>query len=324
MQNQNYDRLIKFGEADIINSDLEKIYGVLEKQLKQEKKPNSLVGRVFTDGFGIVILYLLLFFLCDLTRAGLTGGGYFGFKWLFFGPYYFFTKAPLMTRIWKSKKFLEDLADTKRDGGIDYDPSRTCTQEGDIYRVACERDESHPHNHPVREKLGGGLDWVLRHTIGKHFGGLLGNATCEDQGTTIGQDCADNRLNRAWDCYLFICQQYQVGGQATDIDMPNLEESGQNSIMRDWDDKSKYAYLAYKDVYVALYDVGSTHVGAYGRPTNLNPTFDTSNNYCINASFLFGTGLFARPNWWIQGGGTTQPVCYFQNNYMDHYLDYWD
>lgn len=325
MNMDKLDRLATYEELNAVNKDLTNIYKELSKQTDILEKPSGIADRLFVDLFGMIAIYLLMFFTCDITRSILTDEEFFGIKWLVFGPYYFFTNAPLMTRLWKSKKFLEDLADAKKDGGIEYDPSKTCTREGQIYRMACERDETHPHSHPLREKMGSGLDWLLRHTVGKHFGGLLGNATCEDQSTTIAQDCADNRLTRAWNCYLFICEQYRVGGQATDIDMPNLENSVQNQLMSGWDDKSKYAYQVYKDVYEALYDIGSTHSGSYQRPTNLNPTFDATNNYCINASFLFTTGLFARPNWWINGGGMTgQPPCYFQDNYTEHLLDYWD
>lgn len=327
--NPNLGELYKYGAPLLINKDLNDMYKLMEKEFKYEKKPDSIVQRLFIDAFGVIVLYVFFFFLCDFTRSGIKHSSFYGIKWLFFGPYYYITKAPIMTRIWKSKKFLEDLAEAKS-GDLEYDPQKTCTQEGAYYRLGCEKEENHPHRHPVRDNLGKGLDWVIRHTIGQHFGGVLGNATCQDQATTIARDCADQRLMKAWNCYLFVCAQHGVEYVAPSIDYPNtpsilsIQTSG-------WDDRSKQIYGLYYGVYTALYDVGSAGAGSNSRPTNLNPVFDVANNYCINGNTLFSYPVhetpspsgFGTPPWYDRNQGVLD-VCYFQNNYTNHLLDYWD
>ena len=309
-----------FEEIAQTNRELEKIYAELTKQTKIEEKPSGIADRVFIDLFGFVAIYLLLFFTCDITRSIVLGQDLFGLKWLFFGPYYFFTCAPLMTRIWKSKKFLEDLSEAK--DGIEYDPSKTCTHEGHVYELACKADEDHPHQHPLRDHLGSGLDWVIRHTLGKAFGGVLGNATCQDQADTIARDCADSRVTRAYNAYTFLCSQYGVSHIAS-INLPNTSGSA-NDQTRNWDDGSKVAYQAYYDVYVALYDIGLESLGNDDRPKNLNPRYDSTNNYCYNAATVFRSNLFYAPPWFVAEGGFDKGPCYFQDNYERHLLDYWD
>lgn len=329
-EEQRLDKLYKYGEPLVIDSDLNKMYKLMEKEFKQSKRPDSIIQRVFTDAFGIIILYILFFFLCDFTRSALTNSAFFGIKWLFFGPYYYFTGAPIMTRIWKSKKFLEDLAQAKS-GDLEYDPRKTCTQEGQYYMIGCEKEENHPNRHPVKDNLGKGMDWILRHTVGQHLGGVLGNATCQDQSNTISRDCANQRLTKAWNCYLFICTQHGVANVASTIDWPN-GANGTGQQTRGWDDRSKQAYGLYYDVYVALYDIGSVGSGSTtSRPTNLNPDFDSTNNYCINGLTLFSYPVredppsgFGQPTWWQTEHGWQQDVCYYQNNYTNHLLDYWD
>lgn len=321
MQAEELERLGKFYEAEIINSDLNKIYKELVDQTKQEKKPDSIIGRVVVDTFGLIVLYFLLFTLCDFTRAVITDSTFFGFKWLFFGPYYFFTKAPLMTRIWKSKKFLEDLSEAKS-GGLVYDPQKTCTQEGEIYKAACNLNQANPHKHPVRDHMGDGMDWIIRHTIGKSFGGILGNSNCEDQSTTVAYDCANERLMKAWDCYQFVCDQYDLPDRAPTIDYPNVAASYHHQI-QGWSSQSANAYLMYYEIYIALYDIGSDVIGDSSRPRNLNTSFDSNYNYCYSGATLFITG-FVPPPWWIAEGGFQKEPCYFQDNYTNHLLDYWD
>ena len=326
---QDLAKLYNYEESQVINKDLENIYKLMEKEFKRSKHPDSIVQRIFVDTFGVIVLYLVFFFLCDFTRSAILRTPYFGLTWLIFGPYYFFTGAPFMTRIWKSKKFLEDLAEASSDG-LTYDPSKTCTQEGTYYKIGCEKEENHPHNHPVRDHLGKGLDWILRHSIGQHLGGVLGNSTCQDQSTTIAKDCANQRLQRAWNCYLFICNQHGVVNVAPNIDWPNTINSG-NQQTRGWDTRSIQAYTLYSEVYNALYSVGSSVTGSASRPENLNPNFDVTNNYCINGATLFSYPVrndppsgFGQPPWWIAEEGSYQGPCYYQNNYSNHLLDYWD
>lgn len=326
MEASTIGKLATYDELKEVNRSLEQIYAELSKQTKDLEKPSGIADRVFVDIFGVIAMYLLLFFTCDITRSIVTNEELFGFKWLFFGPYYFFTKAPLLTRVWKSKKFLEDLAEVKSDG-LEYDPQKTCTVEGATYTAACNIDEQHPNRHPVRDNLGSGLDWVLRHTIGKHFGGILGNATCGDQGSTIAADCADRRTTRAYDAYTFFCEQHGVANVAQP-DQPNWAR-GAPSDFHQWDTRSQQAYQAYYDVYVAIYDVGSSLYGSNSRPTNLNPLYDRTNNYCFNAKTLFSliinkTSGFGQPPWWVANQGQEQGPCYFQDNYKYHLLDYWD
>jgi hypothetical protein len=326
MEREDIGKLVSYEEIKQVNNSLEKIYKELSKQTEDLEKPSGLADRVFVDLFGFAAMYLLLFFTCDITRSIITNDEMFGVKWLFWGPYYFFTSAPILTRVWKSKKFLEDLAEVKSQG-LEYDPQKTCSLEGGIYQEACEREEDHPHNHPVRDHLGRGLDWMLRHTIGKHLGGVLGNATCQDQGITIAMDCADQRLTRAYNCYAFFCEQHGCSHIA-DINWPNTEGSF-GAQTNHWDARSVSAYQLYYDIFHALYLTGSTAMGSDTRPTNLNPQFDYTNNYCFNANILFQIPItndtgFGQPNWWRTDRGWEQDVCYYQNNYTSHLLDYWD
>lgn len=326
MENRNIEKLATYDELKQVNESLEQIYKQLAKQTEDLEKPSGIADRVFVDLFGFAAMYLLLFFTCDITRSVITDEEMFGIKWLFWGPYYFFTGAPLLTRVWKSKKFLEDLAEVKSQG-LEYDPQKTCSLEGGIYQEACEREENHPHQHPVRDNLGKGLDWILRHTVGKHLGGVLGNATCQDQGITIAMDCADQRLTRAYNCYTFFCEQHQLTHVA-DINLPNTSGSF-GAQTAHWDTRSVEAYQIYYDIYHALYLTGSVAMGSDNRPTNLNPMFDNVNNYCFNANTLFqipagNNSNFGQPPWWIAERGWEQDVCYYQNNYTNHLLDYWD
>lgn len=321
MQNQRYDTLAKFEEANVINSDLEKIYDVLEKELKQEEKPNSIVGRVLVDGLGILVLYFLLFIACDLTRAGMTGGGFFGFKWLIWGPYYFFTKAPLMTRVWKSKKFLEDLSSYEgSDPSITWPNERTCTSIGQAYTTGCNNAETH-HNRPIRDHLGKGMDWILSHILGDNIGKFINNSTCEQQGATISHECASDRVDAAYDCYTFFCGAYGLGHVA-DRNFPN--EGGDFDYQtHGWDGNSKEAYRKYYEVYTSVYDIGTTVFGSSNVPSNLNPTYDDFNNYCFNAGALYAANWYAPP-WWFAEGGPTKGPCFFQQNYKNHMLDFFD
>ena len=173
------------------------------------------------------------------------------------------------------------------------------------------------------------MDWIIRHTIGQHLGGVLGNATCQDQANSVARDCADQRLTRAWNCYLFVCTQHGVQHVSPSIDWPNT--GGYSSQTSGWDDRSKQAYQAYYAVYTALYDVGRLDAGSNSRPSNLNPAFDNINNYCINGLTLFSYPVrenppsgFGQPPWWIAENGWQQDVTFYQNNYTNHLLDYWD
>lgn len=322
MQAEQMERMAKFGEAKMINNDLDKIYGVLEKELKQSKKPDSIIGRFVVDGFGLIVLYLLLFTVCDFTRAMLTDGPFFGFKWLFFGPYYFFTKAPLMTRIWKSKKFLEDLADFKK---TDYDwpNERTCTAIGASYTTGCNAEQD-TGRQPIRDHLGGGLDWVLSHLLGGgKVGKFINNSTCQEQGNTISHMCAGDRLDAAYDCYSFFCSVNNVP-HTFSKNGPN-EGGSFNNQTRGWDYLTQEAYRKYYDVYTAIYDIGSTFTGhPDATPVNLNPNYDPLNRYCYNAVALFDMHIFTAPPWFVAANGIEQGPCFYQQNYSMHKLDYWD
>jgi hypothetical protein len=148
---------------DEINSELQTLVNTENKELKEAEKPDGIVNRIFVDLFGILGLYLMLFVLCDLTRLVITGGELYGIKWIFWGPYYYFTEAPLLTRIWKSKKFLEDLADFDR-GEHTWPNERNCLEIGADYRTGCDL-ESTSKKHPIRDHLGSGLDWIIKHVF---------------------------------------------------------------------------------------------------------------------------------------------------------------
>lgn len=321
----NYDELAALQRRKT-NKELDEVLKMMKKEFKYEKKPNSWVQRIFIDVFGAIVLYLFLFVACDFTRSVFTGSELFGFKWIIFGPYYFITDAPLLTRIWKSKKFLEDLSEVRQD--LRWPDTRSCSDIGDSYEAGC-RIANIPHrHHPIRDHIGDGLDWVIRHTIGKHFGGILGNATCEDQGTTIGRECVRDRVQAAWDCYIFLCDIYDVSHRAEDINWPNTVAS-HAGYFNTWDDKSKQAYQPYYDCYTNLYDIGSTVIAGTGEPSNINTDPDPALN-CYRYPSSNGYWYMNKPPWYqsylsdLIHTGTAETPCYFQQNYKQHMLDWWD
>lgn len=342
MSIEQLTRLYTFDELNTIDKDLDEINKQLGKQTSLMERPDSIVQRVFVDLFGFIAMYLLLFFACDVTQAIVNDRSLFGFEWLFFGPYYFLTGAPLMTRVWKSKKFLEDLSELKSIS-LTYPDTQSCTQIGETYNENCQNAETHPHNRPLRSKLGPGIDWVLRHTIGKHFGGVLGSGSCIDQGTTLANDCAASRVQAAWDTYNFICDEYssQIKHRATDINWPNTVASSAGEF-NSWNHYDLTAYHIYYNTYIAIYEIGSTVFGGHGTPSNLNPLPDIVNYYTYNAAFLFGyfpnniqSGdvTFTPPNWFVTNAWDEyrhhnidyeEFIRYFQLHYQEHALDYWD
>ena len=331
-----------------INQSLNELVDINEKELKESEKPSSIINRVFIDAFGIVGLYLMFFVLCDFTRRILAGGELFGIKWLFWGPYYYITDAPIMTRIWESKKFLEDLSEVRNGEGFEWQEDYSCTQIGNTYLTNC--NEQTFHNHPIRDKVGDGLDWVIRHTVGKHFGGLLGNASCEDQSTTIADDCAYDRIKAIWAGYNAFCDLYPslISRRASDLNWPNTV-SNNSGDLHGWNNYEWSAYHLYYDCYLAIYDIGSTVFTGHGTPSNLNPDYDSQNYYCYNAYTLWyeqqpGASeylpFWPPPQWYTdwrvnyykeQGlyGTTTQPnaeqrktmILYWQQNFEQHRFD---
>lgn len=279
-----------------INQELADIDKILNKEAYQTSRPNGIASRVFTDVFGVIGLYLMLFILSDFTRVIITGDSLFGITWIIWGPYYYITEAPLLTRIWESKKFLKDLSEVEGKGDFAWPDDNSCTEIGNTYLKNCN-EQSLKGQHPIREKLGDGLDWLIRHTIGKHFGGILGNATCEDQTTTITADCAYDRVQELWDAYNGFCDIYPtlISHRAADINWPNTVSmsSGDMSHFNDYD---RAAYQMYYEGYLKIYDIGSTVFTGHGTPENLNPNYDTETFYCFNANKLFGIGNFAAQN----------------------------
>lgn len=317
-----------------INKELEDIDKTMNKELYQSKRPDSIVSRVFTDVFGVIGLYLMLFILSDFTRVILTGGSVFGIKWLFWGPYYYLTDAPLLTRVWESKKFLKDLAEVRNGDGFEWQENKSCTEIGNVYLENCNSETL--HNHPVRDKLGDGLDWFIRHTIGKHFGGFLGNGDCTDQSTTIAQDCAFDRVKALWAAYNGWCDQYPtlITHRALDINWPNTVSMSSGDI-RNFNDYDKAAYQMYYEGYLKIYDIGSTVFTGHGTPENLNPDYDDTTYYCYNAQKLWQLGSYSQngfgylnfpiPSWYYPSvnslADTKAQQMYFQMNYKDHIFD---
>ena len=330
MRRVGLGKLPTFEELRIVNKDLEDINETLIKTLKQDKKPDSIAGRVIVDTIGLLALYFLLFVVCDFTRAIILGTDYFGLRWMIFGPYYYITKAPFMTRIWKSKKFLEDLSQLKRDQ-IEWPVNDSCSGYGDDYIRDCNSVKDSGH-HPIRDNLGKGLDWILSHLLGGHLGKLLTNSTCEEQGNTLARECANSRINAIWHCYNFFCDQYSdlITHRAEDINWPNTAANSSGSF-NNWSSSDRAAYNAYYNCYICIYDIGSTLFGGHGTPSNLNPAVDTVNYYSLNPDTLWQS--FNRPNWftneafipYTHGEMSRQDYMrYFQLHYQEHLLDYWD
>lgn len=323
-----------------INGQLEELNQTENKEYYQSQRPSSIIGRVFDDIFGVVGLYLMLFILCDFSRVIVQGGDFFGMKYLFWGPYYYLTSAPLMTRIWESKKFLKDLGEVERGDGFTWPDERPCSTIGSDYTTECGKGVT--RNHPIKDKVGDGLDWLIRHTIGKSFGGILGNGNCTDQGTTIANDCALDRCTAIWNAYNAFCDQNDnlIKHRATDINWPNTVASSAGDF-NGWNSYDLDAYHMYYNSYLGIYDIGSTVFGGHGTPENLNPVLDTTNYYSLNAPMLFGliptyngTGVyFPVPDWfrdeayipWVHGEmSLVDFIRYFQLHYKEHTLDYWD
>lgn len=321
-----------------INNKLADMDKVLNKELYESKRPDSIVNRVFVDLFGIVGLYLMLFILSDFTRAILTGSGLYGIKWIFWGPYYYITGAPLLTRMWESKKFLKDLAEVKNDPDFAWPEDKSCSQIGSIYETNCDMQTL--RNHPIKDKMGDGLDWLIRHTIGKHFGGILGSGNCEDQSTTIAHDCAVDKANALFAAYNGFCDMYPtlIFHRATNVNAPNGSSNPDGQDF--WNSYEKAAYHVYFDGYLAIFDVGSPIHTSLDYPTNLNPVYDSTAFYCYNANRVFGVGNYAGgtddfgylnwpiPSWYPNASwyATNTPQykeaqMYFQLNYKEHVYD---
>lgn len=321
-----------------INKQLVDMDKVMNEELYQSNKPDSIVNRVFVDLFGVFGLYIMLFILSDFTRVVLTGGSFYGLKWLFWGPYYYFTGAPLLTRLWESKKFLKDLAEVEKDADFVWPENQSCTQIGNTYEKNCE--DGTVKNHPIKDKMGDGLDWLIRHTIGKHFGGILGNGDCQDQGTTIAHDCAVDKVQALYDAYNAFCDMYPtlIYHRGSDINWPNgvSNRDGENF----WNGYEKAAYNAYYDGYLAIFDTGSPIHTSTDFPTNLNPSYDNVSFYCYNANKVLGIGNYHGglqyqypltwqiPSWypdfsWYSTDSTDYKSnqMFFQLNYKDHIYD---
>lgn len=322
-----------------INREIADIDKVLNKEMYQSNRPSGIVNRVFTDIFGVIGLYLMLFILSDFTRVILTGDSLFGIKWIFWGPYYYITDAPLLTRIWESKKFLKDLSELEGSEDFDWPDNNTCTQIGDTYLKNCN-EQTLKGKHPIREKLGDGLDWLIRHTIGKHFGGFIGNGNCTDQSTTIASDCAYDRITAIWGAYNGFCDLYPtwIHHRALDINWPNTVSMHSGDISQ-FNEYERAAYQMYYEGYLDIYDIGSTVFTGHGTPENLNPNYDTETYYSYNANKLWGLNGFNPPNnfaylqfpipSWYPRFGWTDPSSstwkdnqrYFQLNYKEHRFD---
>lgn len=320
-----------------INQNLADIDKVMNKELYESNRPSGIVNRIFADVFGVIGLYLMLFILADFTRVVLMGGSFFGIKWLFWGPYYFITKAPLLTRIWESKKFLKDLAEVKNDENFAWPEDKSCTQVGEIYYDNCNNQVV--RNHPIRDKMGDGLDWLIRHTIGKHLGGIFGSSDCEDQSTTIADDCAKDKVKALFAAYNGFCDLYPtlITRRATDINAPNAGGSPTVAPYSNWNQYENAAYTMYYEGYLRIYDIGNSIHTSDDYPSNLNTAYDGYTFYCYNANKLWGLNGFVPPNsyaylnfpvptWYYPdgiGGSNDYKFnqTYFQMNYKEHLFD---
>lgn len=339
---KNISGLIKFNDIEQA-MQLKTLKNFEGQVTNYESKPTGIADRVFIDIVGFIAIYFLFFLGCDITRNVITGQGFFNLYYIFWGPYYYITKAPLMTRYWKSKKFLKDLSELENEQ-IDWPLSETCQAVGATYEGNCDAYGGDTRG-PIRKNLGAGLDWILRHTIGTHFGGLLSAGSCTDQGNVITAQCADDRLQAIWDCYNFVVDTYTDMydlQRAGDIDWPNKYSSYAPSfnagVFYSWNDHSRNAYAAYQQAYCALYDIGSATWQGSGRPDNLMPNYDSTYYYSYFAEGLFGdvvwhgfiqTAIFDQPPWyrsnaWQYATGSELRARYFQTHYKEHLLDYWD
>jgi len=320
MESVDIEKAVKLYTFDDLYRVAEDIDDQLQKQTDLLERPDSIVQRIFVDLFGSVALYTLLFLMCDITQSIINDTKLFGVEWFFFGPYYFFTGAPLMTRVWKSKKFLEDLSDLNR-GGISFNIDQTCTTIGAHYKTECER-EGQPHQRPLRQKLGAGLDWLLRHTVGKHFGGIFGNATCEDQSTTIASDCAWDRVLALWGAYNGFCDLYPdlISRRAEDINWPNTVSMNSGYVSQ-FNDHEKAAYQMYFEGYTKIYDIGSTVFTGHGTPTNLITDYDDYTYYSYNVNKLWGLNGFMPPNSfaYLNFPPPSWYWSYYNGSYTTHY-----
>ena len=322
-----------------INTELADMDKIMNKELYESNRPDSIINRVFADIFGVIGLYLMLFILSDFTRTILTGSGLFGVKWIFWGPYYYLTKAPLLTRMWESKKFLKDLSEVEGDADFAWPENQSCYAIGQTYETNCKDHTT--RNHPIRDKMGDGLDWFIRHTIGKHFNGIFGSDNCEDQGTTISHDCAIDKVNALFAAYNGFCDLYPtlIFHRATSPNWPNGSSNDGGETY--WNDFERAAYNVYFEGYNMIFDTGSSLHTSTDWPTNVIQGYDSVSFYCYNANRAWGLGNYAGgtddfgylnwgyiPSWYPSQGwyDTNTPEykeqqMYFQLNYKDHVYD---
>lgn len=71
--------------------------------------PGGWIRRGISDIFGVIIGYGLAFIIADFIRSTITHTPLFSLGWMYFGPMYYISGAPLLTSLWKSEVvFYED------------------------------------------------------------------------------------------------------------------------------------------------------------------------------------------------------------------------
>jgi hypothetical protein len=72
----------------------------------KEKPYQSWLSRLFTDILGVSVGYIGFFFILNFIRSGITRTPLYSWYWMYFGPWYYFTKAPLLTNEWQAEESL--------------------------------------------------------------------------------------------------------------------------------------------------------------------------------------------------------------------------
>lgn len=109
-----------------------------------ERQPSSgsVLERLLKDVFGFFSGYFVFFILANLIRSAITKTKLYPIYWSFFGPYYFVSKAPLLTLKWnREAELLSDVA------------SNQCLQSArSEHRECLERGESSFHCNTIKAR----------------------------------------------------------------------------------------------------------------------------------------------------------------------------
>lgn len=136
LQLQTYKKLVEI-EKDIRPPLVETI----------NKEPQSWLSRIIADFFGVFIGYIGFFFILNFIRSSITHTPLYRWYWMYFGPYYFITKAPMLTNEWtREEELINDVEGSTclQNAKNNYETCKSnggslfrCTEQKDADEIDC-------------------------------------------------------------------------------------------------------------------------------------------------------------------------------------------